>query len=218
MKSKSDEIEKEMEKEIKEEIIEAENELDSNNASNSDSSSFENLDELLSTKIKEIEDLSVAIQKKDQELSSLKDMMLRRQADFENYKKRVIQKEADQKKLAVKDMAIEILGINDDLLRALDAAKNVSPDQLQQSNDSFVSGITMISGRIEETLKNFGIVEIESLNTEFDPVFNEAVEINTSEDVSVDTITKVYQKGFKLDDYVIRTAKVCVTKPATKCN
>ena len=72
----------------------------------------------------------------------------------------------------------------------------------------------MISKRIEEMLKKYGIEEIDSLNKPFDPNFNEAVEIDESEDVEVDTITKVHQKGFCLEDYVVRAAKVKVTKPA----
>ncbi len=146
---------------------------------------------------------------KDKEIASLTDMLKRRQADFENYKKRIAKNQEEYKKLAIKDFAFDIININDDFLRAIDAASDVSDEQTK----AFADGIRIISKRIEETLEKYGIEEIDSLNKEFDPKFNEAVEIDMGEDVDSDTITAVYQKGFKLDDYVIRCAKVKVTKP-----
>jgi molecular chaperone GrpE len=70
----------------------------------------------------------------------------------------------------------------------------------------------MISRQIEEMLKKYGVVEIESLNREFDPALNEAVEIEEGDGVDKDTITKVYQKGFMIDDYIVRCARVRVTR------
>jgi len=72
----------------------------------------------------------------------------------------------------------------------------------------------MISRQIEDMLKRYGVEEINSLGQAFDPEYNEAVEIDESPDVEKDTITKVYQKGFKLDKYVVRAARVKVTRPA----
>jgi len=154
------------------------------------------------------------LEKKESELAAVKDLLLRRQADFDNYKKRIIRTQEEQKKLAIKDLSLDIITINDDLLRAVEAAENVPQDEsIRDAHDSFVEGVRLISNQIESALKKYGIEEIDSMNQEFDPNYNEAVEISTSEDVEKDTITKVYQKGFRLDDYVIRSAKVCVTKP-----
>ncbi len=154
-------------------------------------------------------DLNDEIEKKNKEITSLTDMLKRRQADFENYKKRIIKNKEIDKKLAIKDFAFDIININDDLLRAIDAALNIDDEQTK----AFVEGVQIISKRIEEALEKNGIEEIESYNNEFDPQYNEAVEIEMSEDVDRDTITEVYQKGFKLEEHVIRCAKVRVTKP-----
>jgi molecular chaperone GrpE len=154
------------------------------------------------------------LEKKESELAAVKDLLLRRQADFDNYKKRIIRTQDEQKKFAIKDLSLDIITINDDLLRAVEAAENVPQDEsLREAHDSFVEGVRLISNQIESALKKYGIEEIDSINQEFDPNYNEAVEISTSEDVKKDTITKVYQKGFRLDDYVIRSAKVRVSKP-----
>ncbi|MCU0821287.1 MAG: nucleotide exchange factor GrpE, partial [Spirochaetes bacterium] len=149
------------------------------------------------------------LSKKNKEVESLTDMLKRRQADFENYKKRVLREQDDQKKFAIKDFALDIININDDLLRAIDAASSSTDEHTK----SLITGVGIVSKRIVETLQKYGIEEIDSLNKEFDPRFNEAVEITKSDDVDTDVITAVYQKGFRLDDYVIRCARVRVTKP-----
>ncbi len=164
-----------------------------------------------------LQKLQEELNKKNEELAALKDLLMRRQADFENYKKRVIRMQEDDRKLAIKDMALDVITINDDLIRAIEAASNVqNVENLAEAHTSFVEGVKIISRQIEEMLKRYGVSEIESLNQPFDPEYNEAIEIDESTDVEKDTITKVYQKGFKLDKYVIRAARVKVTRPAKK--
>ncbi|MDH7554180.1 MAG: nucleotide exchange factor GrpE [Spirochaetota bacterium] len=164
-----------------------------------------------------LQKLQEELNKKNEELSALKDLLMRRQADFENYKKRVIRMQEDDRKLAIKDMALDVITINDDLIRAIEAASNVqNVENLAEAHTSFVEGVKIISRQIEDMLKRYGVEEIESYNQPFDPEYNEAIEIDESPDVGKDTITKVYQKGFKLDKYVIRAARVKVTRPAKK--
>ena len=148
------------------------------------------------------------------DIETLKDIMMRRQADFENYKKRTSKSHEDFKKFAIKDFALDIIHINDDLLRAIEASESSMNDQsFEESHRSFVEGVTMVSNRIEETLGKYGIQEIDSIDQEFDPNFHEAVEIEMSPDVNHDMVTKVYQKGFSLEEVVLRSSKVKVTKP-----
>lgn len=159
------------------------------------------------------------LEKKVKEIEVLTDTMKRRQADFENYKKRMIKTQEEQRKFAIKDMALDIININDDLLRAREAACNVNTNEgqtVKEVCDTFADGFSMISKSIEELLKKYGIEEIDSLNKIFDPNFNEAVEIEESGDVEDEMITRVYQKGFRLDEYLVRAAKVKVSKPMKK--
>jgi molecular chaperone GrpE len=154
------------------------------------------------------------LQKLKAEMETLKDLMQRRQADFENYKKRQMKMQQEQQKMAVKGLALDIITINDDILRAIESASSIRKDgACEETQGSFAEGVDLISKRIVETLKNYGVVEIDSLNQAFDPTCNEAVEIDMSPDVTVDTITKVYLKGFRIDDIVIRSARVRVTRP-----
>ena len=64
------------------------------------------------------------------EMDALKDTMLRRQADFENYKKRMAKQQGEYRKMVIRDFAHDIILINDDLLRAIDASKSVSKDEV----------------------------------------------------------------------------------------
>ncbi len=162
----------------------------------------------------ELKKLQEELEKKTKEVETLTDTMKRRQADFENYKKRMIKTQDEVKKLAIKDFALDIININDDLLRAFEASCSVDKGKaVDEICNTFTDGFSMISRKVEDTLKKYGIEEINSLNQAFDPNCNEAIEMENNENVECDTITKVHQKGFRLDDYVIRSAKVRVTRP-----
>jgi molecular chaperone GrpE len=157
------------------------------------------------------------IQTLQKELDALKDLSQRRQADFENYKKRNQKQQEEFRKFAIRDFALDIIMINDDLLRAIEASSSVQENEsMKDAHDSFLKGVSLISKRIVETLENYGVVEIEAENKEFDPSVHEAVEINTSDEVVEDMVTKVYQRGFRIDEIVVRSARVCVTKPGKK--
>ena len=173
-------------------------------------------DEHVTCDAKNIENQEEEIIRLNKEIENLTDVLQRRQADFENYKKRSAKLQDEFKKLAIKDFAFDIINVNDDIIRAIEASENISNKKDQETKDSFIEGVKLISKRIEETLKKYGIEEIESENMPFDPAYHEALEIENSEQHEEDTVTKVYQKGFKLENYIIRSAKVRVSKATQK--
>lgn len=151
------------------------------------------------------------------ENETLKDLLQRRQADFENYKKRTAKFQEEYKKTAIREFARDIIDINDDLIRAIEAAENIADSEPEDTRKFFSEGVAIISKRIVETLGNYGIVEIEAEGMPFDPNFHEAIEIGEADqNIDTDTVTKVHKKGFKLDELVIRTAKVKVAKAVKK--
>lgn len=154
----------------------------------------------------------------NREIDTLKDLMQRRQADFENFRKRTLKMQEDNKKLAIRDFACDIINVSDDLNRAIEASENLSGQENPGTKDSFIEGIKLVSKRIEDILNKYGIEEIESENRPFNPNYHEALEIENSSDHIEDTVTKVYQRGFKLDEHLVRSAKVRVSKPAAKKN
>lgn len=154
----------------------------------------------------------------NKEIETLKDLLQRRQADFENFRKRTAKLQEDYRKLAIKDFACDIINVNDDIIRAIEASDSLADQNPADSKDSFIEGIKLVSKRIEEILNKYGIEEIEAENKPFNPNYHEALEIENSADHSEDTVTKVYQKGFKLEEHLVRSAKVRVSKPAPKKN
>jgi molecular chaperone GrpE len=157
------------------------------------------------------------ISQKNAEIAQLKEHILRARADFDNYRKRCIKNEEQNRKMSVKEIALDIIAINDNLIRACDAAAHIKEGEtIEQSHHIFVEGVQMISKSIEQTLQKNGIEEIDAFNCPFNPMIHEAIEFDSSEDVKEDMVTKVHQKGFKIDSLVIRTAKVKVTKSLKK--
>jgi len=154
----------------------------------------------------------VEINRLSSEIDSLKDLMQRRQADFENYKRHSRKQQEEFKKYALRDIALDIITINDDLIRAVESSAGIT-DNSETSLRQFSEGVQMISKRIEGALEKYGIVQIDSEGAVFDPNFHEAVEIETVEGIEQDMVAKVYLKGFRIDDIVIRSSKVKVAKP-----
>ena len=187
---------------------------------NNDAASAECSSEEIMDDVKNIDDeesnQEEEIIRLNKELDALRDLLQRRQADFENYKKRSIKMQEEFKKLAVKDFAFDIINVNDDIIRAIEASENMSAKNNAETKASFIEGVKLISKRIEEILNKYGIEEIESENMPFNPAYHEALEIENSEHYEEDTVTKVYQKGFKLENYIIRSAKVRVSRMGEK--
>lgn len=166
-----------------------------------------------------VKEMESRMRKKDEEIALLKDQLLRARADFDNYRKRCARDQDMNKKLAVKDFAMDVIGIHDDLIRASEAAMVLKDgDTLEHSHKAYVDGVMLISKSIDSALQKNGITEIPSLNEPFDPNHHEAIAFDTNESVGSDTVTKVFQKGFAIDKMVIRTAKVMVSKPGKKAD
>ncbi len=165
---------------------------------------------------KELSSQDAEIIRLNKEIDTMKDLLQRRQADFDNFRKRTVKMQEDYKKLAIKDFALDVLNINDDLIRAIEASSVISEENSSDASSSLIEGVKMTSKRLIEALGKYGIEEIESDNRPFNPNYHEAVEIATDPEFKEDIVTKVYQKGFKLEEYIVRTAKVKVTKPAPR--
>lgn len=141
---------------------------------------------------------------KEKQLKELNEKWLRSVAEFENYRKRS-RKEWELLKMQSKtEVILEILSIVDDFERAFSVAEDV--------DDDFVQGIRLIYNNLLGVLVTFGIKEIDAHSSSFDPVFHMAVGQLETEDVETGHVAEVIQKGYKLDDTVIRPARVIVAK------
>jgi molecular chaperone GrpE len=135
------------------------------------------------------------------------DKFLRLQADFDNMRKRQEREKQDFVKFANEGLIFSILNILDDLERATELAESKHQDL-----PAFLKGVEMILAHLYELLKDNGVKPIEAKGKIFDPHFHEALLQVEDESVPENTVVEEMQKGYMLNDRVLRTAKVKVSK------
>lgn len=136
-----------------------------------------------------------------------KDRLLRLQADFENARKRTEKEKQEFVKFANEEIIIELLNILDDLERTVELEHSEHQDLT-----AFLKGVEMILAHLYDMLKEYGVKPIESEGKIFDPHLHEALMQAENKDLPEHTIVEELQKGYLLNDRVIRTAKVKVSK------
>ena len=135
------------------------------------------------------------------------DKILRLQADFDNTRKRLEREKNDFVKFANEGIILELLNILDDLERTVELAQSKHQDL-----SAFLKGVEMILAHLYDMLKEYGVKPIEAQGKLFDPHYHEALIQIENKDMPEHTNIEELQKGYLLNDRVIRTAKVKVTK------
>lgn len=135
--------------------------------------------------------------------ASLKESLARLQADFINYKNRTEKEKSNIHKYANEGLILKLLSVVDNMDRALANA---------DEEDSFVAGIVLIRDEFLQVLENEGLKEIESDGAKFDPNFHHAVFIEENDEVESEHVIETFQKGYMIDEKVIRPAMVKVAK------
>lgn len=132
----------------------------------------------------------------------IKTQHLRLMADFQNYKRRSEEARAMSYSHGREDLITDLLPVIDNFERAL--------GHKDDCNDNFVEGMGMIFKQMMEVLDKAGLREIEALGEDFDPNVHDAVMTETGSDYERNKVTEVMQKGYKLNDKVIRPSMVKV--------
>jgi molecular chaperone GrpE len=131
----------------------------------------------------------------------------RAEADFANYKRRVEQERDEVKRLANAALIINILPILDDLERALASL------DIRLVGLTWFDGVRLIYRKLQLVLESAGVSQIEAEGQPFDPRFHEAVMYGEGEEGKV--VAEV-QRGYKINDRVLRPAMVIVGKGKEK--
>ncbi|TDO05178.1 nucleotide exchange factor GrpE [Sunxiuqinia elliptica] len=151
------------------------------------------------------DDASEKVEALGQELISIKDKHIRLQAEFDNYRKRTMKEKMDLIKSGGESVLVNILPIIDDFERALTAFSEMKED------DPLKTGVTLIYNKFKDFLKQNGVTEIEALEQEFDTDLHEAVtKIPAPKDELKGKVVDVIQKGYQMNEKVIRFSKVVV--------
>ena len=145
-----------------------------------------------------------------EEAGRYKDRLVRLAAEFDNYKKRTGREFTALVKNAGESLIAELLPILDNIERALQAP------QTSEETRSFAQGFEMIRQQFLEKLEKAGMKEIAAEGTPFDPTRHEAVMAVENEEHAADTVINVVEKGYTLNEKVLRAAKVIVTRAPAK--
>lgn len=151
--------------------------------------------------IEEVKEKNEKIEEMDAEIDDLLSRLQRLQADFVNYRKRSQREKAEMTDRGKIKLCSSLLPAIDNFERALKAEEN---------EDDFYQGVKMIYNQLLKTLAEHGIEEIIAEGEEFNPEYHEAIMRVESDEYEQGTIIDVVQKGFILDERVIRPAMVRV--------
>ena len=126
------------------------------------------------------------------------------QAEFDNYRKRTLKEKMDLVQTGGRDVLLAMLPVRDDVQRAVDA--------MQKSDDieALRAGVTLISQKFTDTLRQKGVTEIDVKGREFDADLCEAVAKFAAGEEMQGKVVDIVQTGYMLGDKVLRFAKVVV--------
>ena len=146
------------------------------------------------------------IEKHKAEVQEYKEKYLRQVAEFDNFRKRTARERLELIQTAGKDVIVSMLDVLDDCDRAL--------QQVEKTLESSPAkeGIVLVFNKLRNTLYAKGLKPMESIGQEFNPDLHEAVtEVPVPSEMKGKVVDEV-QKGYYLNDKIIRFAKVVVGK------
>ena len=182
--------------------IEEEENLEEVNTENTESAEVEKTEEAVQEE--EAEELD-PLEKAQAELAEMKNQLLYKAAEFENYRKRTLKERAELILNGGEKVITAILPVLDDMERAIaNGSKTEDPQVLRE-------GMELIYQKFVKTLEAQGVSKIETKDADFDTDLHEAVAmVPGMGDDKKGKVIDCLQEGYKLNDKVIRHAKVAV--------
>lgn len=144
--------------------------------------------------------LSVEVENLKKELAAQKDAYQRMLAEYANYKRRTEQEKEQLGAFTRAEVIKALLPAFDNLERAAAAP----------AGEEYKTGVDMTIRQLGDILKSLGLEEIEAQGAPFNPEIHNAVMREDADGVEPDTVTEVYQKGYKIGDRILRPSMVKV--------
>lgn len=148
-------------------------------------------------------DFEALLEVKENEIADLENKLARLQADFQNYKKRSDREREQSVSYGVETVIVGLLPVVDNFQRAISTCED--------KTNGFFQGVEMIEKQLLDLLSSNSVQEIPALGEKFDPNLHHAVSVMES-DIDPEIVIEVLQKGYILNDKVIRPAMVIVSK------
>ena len=155
---------------------------------------------------KELEELKKKVEQKEKEAKEYYDRLLREAANLENFKKRAAKDKEEWTKFANEDLIKAILPVIDNLERAVNHAEKAADTGVM------IEGVRLTIKQILQTLSRFGLDSFDSVGKPFDPSVHEAMLVVESDQHQPNHVVEEFQKGYLLNNRLLRPATVSVSK------
>ena len=139
-----------------------------------------------------------------EQIEDLKNQVLYAKAEAENIRRRSYEEADKTRKFAIEGFSQELLSVKDSLEASL-GSDNVD-------NKILIDGVELTLKQLNTVFEKFNIVEVNPIGEKFDPNEHQAMSMIESKEQESNTVLSVLQKGYKLNDRVIRPAMVSVVK------
>lgn len=151
-----------------------------------------------------------------QEAADFKDKLLRALAEMENLRRRTEREVADARLYGVASFARDVLGVADNMQRALQALDTELREKADATTKALLDGVELTERELLKVLDKHGIKKIEPLGERFDPNFHQAMYEVPDASVPAGTVVQVVQPGYLIGDRMLRPALVAVAKGGPK--
>lgn len=138
------------------------------------------------------------------QIDDLKRQVAYAQSDFQNYRRRKEEEQRDIARFAKSELIRELLPVIDNFERAMQAAEKT------QSFEALIGGVSGTFKQLDSFLLKAGLKKIEALGKEFDPNYHDAIGQVESDEYPANTVAEELQRGYLLNEKVLRPALVKV--------
>lgn len=154
----------------------------------------------------EVKQLQEALAQSREELDRHREAMLRMQAEMENQRKRMARDVEKSRRFALERMMKDLLQVRDSLERGLEVEDGTA------TVEKLKEGKALTLKMLAKVMEDHGLEVVDPRGEPFNPEFHQAMTMAPSDEVEENTVMEVMQKGFKLNDRLIRPAMVVVSK------
>lgn len=158
----------------------------------------------------QIQELSKALQESQEKAGSHWERLLRKEAELQNTQRRADEEVEKAKKFAVERFSGDLLPVMDALEQGLSYTQNSDI-----TIDTVVEGMKLTHNALSHVLGKYGITVIDPIGKPFDPMYHEALTMQETKEMKPNHVLQVVQKGYLLNERLLRPARVIVSKAST---
>jgi len=155
-------------------------------------------------------DIGEPLAEAERERDEYLDLAQRTKADFENYRRRAAREAGEAERRGKSGLARELVPVLDNLERALRLAE-IDPDAEGADGSGLLHGVLLVYRELRSTIERAGVQTYDPAGERFDPVWHEALATRPDDDAESGTVIETLEKGYRLDDQVLRPARVVVS-------